>query len=104
MANRKNDQSEKYNHGININEMESIKTSEPEVSNMSCGGDISPQKILKNVCAAIYITLDVEQSSAVAKYLSVVTNLVRKKRKLYDYYSYNLLQHLIFPNTNVIYP
>ena len=83
MANRKNDQSEKYNdssHGINVNEMESIKTSEPEVSNMSCGGDISPQKILKNVCAAIYITLDVEQSSSVAKYLSVITNMVSKKK------------------------
>jgi len=63
-------------HNFNMSEMTSIKSPDMDVSKMSCTGDISVLKMVKNICAAIYITLDVEQSSSVAKYLSVVTNAV----------------------------
>ena len=56
------------------NEMNRIQSGEDDVL---CGGDGSPRKIWRNVYATIFITLDVEQSSSVAKYLSVITNLVR---------------------------
>ena len=60
------------------NEMSSFQPGEVDVLIVSSfDEDVSPRKIWKNVCAAIFITLDVEQSSSVAKYLSVITNLVR---------------------------
>ena len=63
-------------HNFSMSEMASMKSPDMDVSNMSCTADISVLKMVKIICAAIYITLDVEQSSSVAKYLSVVTNAV----------------------------